>query len=257
MRVYFIGAGPGDPKLLTLRAAELIAACPIVLYTGSLVPREVLGGARLDAEVIDSAALDLDQIAEIFARAKAADQDVARVHTGDPALFGAIGEQMRRLDELDIRYEVIPGVSSFTAAAAALCVELTVPEVTQTVILTRAAGRTPVPDRESLAELGRHGSTLCLFLSASHIAEVARTLGAEYGEEAPVAVVHRASWPDQVVLRGTLGDIAAKVREARITATAMVIVGPAVARDAIGASRLYARDFSHRDRAARGDGGTR
>lgn len=251
MRVYFIGAGPGDPKLLTLRGAELIACCPIVLYTGSLVPRQVVATAGAGAEVIDSAPMTLDEIAGVFARAQAADRDVARVHTGDPSLFGSIGEQMRRLDQLGIAYEVVPGVSSFTAAAAALMCELTVPELTQTVILTRIAGRTPVPEGEHLADLARHGSTMCLFLSVGHIDEVVQALLGSYGENGPIAVVQRASWPDQVVIRGTLGDIVQKVRGARITATALIIVGPALAAGDFPDSRLYAADFSHRGRKAR------
>jgi len=146
MKVYFIGAGPGDPGLLTIRAAELIAACPVVLYTGSLVPREVLARARPDAKVLDSSGMTLEEILEITVQARDADQDVARVHTGDPLIFGSTAEQMRRLTALGIRYDIIPGVSSFTAAAAALGRELTLPELSQTVILTRAEGRTPMPD---------------------------------------------------------------------------------------------------------------
>ena len=250
MRVYIIGAGPGDPKLLTLRGHELIAACPVILYTGSLVPRAVLGAARPDAAILDSSGMTLDEIEAVFVAARDADHDVARVHTGDPAIFGSIAEQLRRLDRLGIDYDIVPGVSSFTAAAAALRCELTLPETTQTVILTRAAGRTPVPESESLADLGRHGSTMCLFLSVTHMEQVVSDLAPSYGWDAAVAVVQRASWPDQVIVRGVLGDIAAKVRAARITATALIIVGPALAAAAAPASRLYAADFSHRSRRA-------
>src|SRR5215213_7049042 len=173
MKVYIIGAGPGDPGLLTLRAAELIARCPVVLYTGSLVPREVIARARPDARVLDSAGMTLDEIVAIMIAAHGADQDVARVHTGDPSLFGSTGEQMRRLAELGIAHEIVPGVSSFSAAAAALGRELTLPELSQTVILTRAEGRTPMPDGEKLQDLARHRATLALFLSITLLDDVA------------------------------------------------------------------------------------
>jgi precorrin-4/cobalt-precorrin-4 C11-methyltransferase len=165
MKVFIIGAGPGDPKLLTLRAAELIAACQVVLYAGSLVPREAIATARPDARVLDSSGMTLDEIIDEIVRARTAEQDVARVHTGDPLVFGSTAEQMRRLAQLGIPYEIVPGVSSFTAAAAVLGRELTLPELSQTVILTRAEGRTPMPERETLSELGRHRTTLALFLS--------------------------------------------------------------------------------------------
>src|SRR5690349_5777514 len=174
MRVYIIGAGPGDPKLLTLRGAELIARCPVVLYTGSLVPREVLAHARPSAQVLDSSGMTLDEITAVLVAARDADQDVARVHTGDPSLFGSTAEQMRRMAALDIAYEIVPGVSSFTAAAAALGRELTLPELSQTVILTRAEGRTPMPDGEKLEELARSRSTLALFLSITLLKDVTR-----------------------------------------------------------------------------------
>src|SRR4051794_37880068 len=172
MRVYIIGAGPGDPGLITVRGAELVARCPVVLYTGSLVPAEVVARARPDARVMDSSGMTLEEIVAILCEARDADQDVARVHTGDPCIFGSTAEQMRRMQELDIAYEIIPGVSSFTAAAAALGRELTLPELTQTIILTRAEGRTPVPPREKLEELAKHGATLCLFLSITLLRDV-------------------------------------------------------------------------------------
>src|SRR6476661_4516756 len=165
MRVYIIGAGPGDPKLLTLRGAELIARCPVVLYTGSLVPPEVIAHAHAGATVLDSSSMTLDEIVDVVRRARDADHDVARVHTGDPAIFGSTAEQMRRFEALGIAYEIIPGVSSFSAAAAAVGRELTLPELFQTVILTRAEGRTPMPDGEKLADLARHRATLVFFLS--------------------------------------------------------------------------------------------
>jgi precorrin-4/cobalt-precorrin-4 C11-methyltransferase len=250
MRVYIIGAGPGDPKLITLRGAELIARCPVVMYTGSLVPREVVAAARPDARVMDSSGMTLDAIVEELCRARDADEDVARVHTGDPLLFGSTAEQMRRMAELGIPYEVIPGVSSFTAAAAALGKELTLPELSQTVILTRAEGRTPVPPAEKLEDLARHRATLCLFLSITLLKDVTAALIPAYGADCPVAIVHRASWPDQRIVTGTLADIREKVRAEGIKSQSMVIVGHVLTSTDFADSRLYAADFSHRFRKA-------
>lgn len=248
MRVYIIGAGPGDPKLLTLRAAELIQSCPVVLYTGSLVPREVVQRARPDAIVLDSSGMTLDQIIGLMVQARDADQDVARVHTGDPLIFGSTAEQMRRLVELGIPFEIIPGVSSFTAAAAALGRELTLPELSQTVILTRAEGRTLMPDGEKLDDLARHRATLVLFLSITLLKSVVKALTPAYGEDCPVAVVHKASWPDQLIVRGTLTDIDQKVRAARINSTSIILVGRALTAEDFANSRLYDPDFSHKFR---------
>ncbi len=251
MTVHFIGAGPGAPDLLTLRGAERIARCPLVLYAGSLVPRAVVARARPDARVLDTSGMTLDEIVGHMAEAHAAGEDVARVHTGDPCLFGAIGEQLRRLDALGIPYEVVPGVSSFTAAAAALRRELTLPGVSQAVIVARAAGRTPVPDGQRLEELARHRATLAIFLSAGLVEEVAAALLPAYGPDCPVAVVHRASWPDERILRGTLATLAAQVKEAGVGATAMILVGPALAAGDFPDSRLYDSGFAHGFRAAR------
>jgi precorrin-4/cobalt-precorrin-4 C11-methyltransferase len=248
MRVYIIGAGPGDPQLLTLRGAALIASCPVVLYTGSLVPREVLAHARPDAQVLDSASMTLDQILEIIVAARDADHDVARVHTGDPSVFGSTGEQMRRMDELGIDFEIIPGVSSFTAAAAVLGRELTLPELSQTVILTRAEGRTPMPDREKLEDLARHGATLALFLSITLLADVIEALTPSYGADCPVAVVHKATCPDQQIVLGTLADIHGKVRAARIKTQSMILVGRVLTATDFASSKLYDPTFSHRFR---------
>ena len=248
MRVYIIGAGPGDPKLLTLRGAELIASCPVVLYTGSLVPREVLQHARADASVLDSSGMTLDEITAVLVAARDADHDVARVHTGDPVLFGSTAEQMRRMDALGIAHTIIPGVSSFTAAAAALGRELTLPELSQTVILTRAEGRTPMPEREKLEQLAEHGATLALFLSITLLEDVTRALIPAYGADCPVAVVHRASWPDQQIVRGTLADIREKVRAAKIRSQSMILVGRVLTVEDFADSRLYAPDFAHRFR---------
>lgn len=248
MRVYIIGAGPGDPRLLTLRGAELIASCPVVLYTGSLVPREVLARAHADATVLDSSGMTLDQILDVVVAARDAGRDVARVHTGDPLLFGSTAEQMRRMDELGIPYEIVPGVSSFTAAAAVLGRELTLPELSQTVILTRAEGRTPVPEAEKLEELARHGATLALFLSVTLLDEVTRALVPSYGADCPVAVVHKATCPDQRVVTGTLADIRAKVRAAGIRSQSMILVGRVLTAGDFPNSRLYDASFSHRFR---------
>ena len=254
MKVYFIGAGPGDPGLLTIRGAALIASCPVVLYTGSLVPREVLAHARPDAHVLDSSRMTLEEIIDVTVAARDADQDVARVHTGDPLIFGSTAEQMRRLTALGIAYDIIPGVSSFTAAAAALGRELTLPELSQTIILTRAEGRTPMPDGEKLADLARHGATMALFLSITLMQEVTEQLIPAYGADCPVAVVHKASCPDQQIITGTLADIRAKVKEAGIKTQSMILVGRTLTAHDFADSRLYAADFSHRFRKAKKPG---
>jgi precorrin-4/cobalt-precorrin-4 C11-methyltransferase len=254
MTVHFVGAGPGAPDLLTLRGAELIARCPVVIFAGSLVPRAVVARARPDARVLDSAGMTLDELLEEMRDAHGRGEDVARVHTGDPLLFGSTAEQMRRLDALGIPYEVVPGVSSFTAAAAALCRELTVPGVSQAVILARAAGRTPVPDGQDLASLAGHRATLALFLSAERLYEAVAALAPAYGRDCPAAIVHRASWPDERVLRGGLGDLPALARAAGIDRTAMVLVGPALGAVGFPDSRLYAPEFGHAFRAASTEG---
>lgn len=248
MKVYIIGAGPGDPDLITVKGARLVERCPVVLYTGSLVPEAVIARAAPGAKVLDSAGMTLEQIVDVFKEAHARDEDVARVHTGDPSIFGSTAEQMRQLEALGIEYEIVPGVSSFTAAAAALGRELTLPELSQTVILTRAEGRTPMPPLEKLEDLARHRATMCLFLSVNLIRDVVAQLTPAYGAECPVAVVQRATWPDQRVVRGTLADIGDKVREARITATAMILVGEVLEAKDFANSRLYDAGFTHRFR---------
>jgi precorrin-4/cobalt-precorrin-4 C11-methyltransferase len=254
VRVYIIGAGPGDPKLLTIRGAELIARCPVVLYTGSLVPPEVIAHARRDAKVLDSSGMTLDQIIEVVTAARDRDEDVARVHTGDPLIFGSTAEQMRRFEALGIDYEIVPGVSSFSAAAAAVGRELTLPELSQTIILTRAEGRTPMPDGEKLADLARHRATLVFFLSITLLGRVARDLAPIYGEDCPAFVIHRASWPDQVIVRGTLADIFDKVREAKITSQSIILVGRVLTATDFADSRLYDPKFSHGYRKATVEG---
>jgi precorrin-4/cobalt-precorrin-4 C11-methyltransferase len=198
--------------------------------------------------VLDSSGMTLDQITEVFVNARDAGHDVARVHTGDPSIFGSTAEQMRRLVKLGIPYEIIPGVSSFTAAAAALGKELTLPELSQTVIVTRAEGRTPMPEKEKLEELGKHGATIALFLSIMLLEEVSRALIPHYGEDCPVAVVHKASCPDQKIVLGTLADIRLKVRDAGIRSQAMVLIGRVLTSTDFADSRLYAPDFAHKFR---------
>ena len=250
-KVFIIGAGPGDPELLTLRGAALIAACPMLLYTGSLVPKEILARARPDADVRDSSGMTLDEIIAWIVAAIDAGKDVARVHTGDPVIFGSTAEQTRRLDQLGIEWQLIPGVSSFTAAAAALGKELTLPELSQTVILSRAEGRTPMPAGEKLEDLARHGATLALFLSITLLEDVTQALIPSYGADCPVAVVHKASCPDQKIVLGTLADIRARVKAEGIRTQSMILVGPVLTAESFANSRLYAPDFSHRFRKAK------
>lgn len=250
MRVYIIGAGPGDPQLITLRGAALIASCRRILYTGSLVPRALLHSAPQGALVLDSAGLTLDEIEQFFRAAQNANEDVARVHTGDPSLFGATAEQQRRLDALGIPWEIIPGVSSFSAAAAALGKELTLPEISQTVILTRAEGRTPMPPGERLEDLARHRATLALFLSITLLRRVVVALLPAYGADCPVAVVHKASLPEQRIIRSVLGEIEPCVRAAGIRTQSLILVGPALGTTDFPDSRLYDPTFSHRFRRA-------
>ncbi|MEW6531360.1 MAG: precorrin-4 C(11)-methyltransferase [Thermodesulfobacteriota bacterium] len=250
MKVFFVGAGPGDWELLTVKAHSLLTTCRICMYAGSLVSPDVLRLIPESAEKHDSARLDLDQVTELFCDARDRDIDVVRLHSGDPSLYGAIKEQMHRLDGLGIKYEVVPGVSSFQAAAAALKTELTAPGVAQTVILTRMPGRTPVPEGQSLERLAQSKSTLCIFLSADKVAEAARAIEAHYGSDCPAAIVYRASWPDQIVIRGTLEDIAEKTRAAGITKTALILVGRALEGPAAD-SKLYDPTFSHGFREGR------
>jgi precorrin-4/cobalt-precorrin-4 C11-methyltransferase len=248
MTVYFIGAGPGDPELLTLKGRKLLERCPVCLYAGSLVHAAVVACAPPEAKIIDSAALHLDQIVAHMVEAHALGQDVARVHSGDPTLYGAIAEQMRRLDELSIPYEVVPGVSSFTAAAARLKMELTPAGANQTVILTRAPGRTGLPDNETLAELAKHRTGLVLFLSAAQTPEVVEALTPHYGPAAPVVVAYRVTWPDERIIRCTLAALADAMRVAKITLTALIFVGPMLEPERSENSHLYDRTYTHRFR---------
>jgi precorrin-4/cobalt-precorrin-4 C11-methyltransferase len=246
MTVHFIGAGPGAPDLITVRGLNLIRTAGVVLYAGSLVPQAVIAEARKDARVIDTAPLHLDEIIAEMQRAHAEGHDVARVHSGDPSLYGAIAEQMRRLDALGIPYDVTPGVPAFAAAAAALKAELTLPEISQTVILTRTAVRaTPMPAGEELETLARSGATLAIHLSINNLAGVVRALAPHYGADCPVVIAYRVSWPDERILRGTLADIRDQVKAAGITRTALILVGRALAASGFSDSKLYAAAHHH------------
>ncbi|MFV2001919.1 MAG: precorrin-4 C(11)-methyltransferase [Paracoccaceae bacterium] len=231
MKVFFIGAGPGDPELLTRKAARIIGACPVCLYAGSLVPPEVVACAPKGARLMDSAVMTLDQThAEILA-ARARGVDVARVHSGDPSLYGAIAEQIRRLRADDIDYEIIPGVPAYAAAAAALGQELTIPEVAQSIVLTRVSMKsTSMAPGETLENFARTGATLAIHLGVRNLRDIRRRLEPFYGAGCPVVVAYRVGWPDQMLIRGTLADIHGRVRAAKITRTALILVGPALAQ---------------------------
>ncbi len=240
MTVHFIGAGPGAADLITVRGRDLIARCPVCLYAGSLVPEQVVAYAPDSARVIDTAPMTLDEIIAEIEAAHAKGHDVARVHSGDPSLYGAIAEQMRRLRALAIPYDVTPGVPAFAAAAAALGTELTLPGVAQTVILTRTAMKaSSMPEGEELTTLARSGATLAIHLSVRNLRKVAAELTQHYGADCPVAVVYRASWPDERIIRGTLADIRDKVRAAKITRTALILVGRVLDEEGFSDSALY------------------
>jgi precorrin-4/cobalt-precorrin-4 C11-methyltransferase len=252
MTVHFIGAGPGAADLITVRGLELIRRAPVVLYAGSLVPPEVVAAAPEGARVVDTASLTLDEIVAEMARAHAAGLDLARVHSGDPSLYGAIAEQMRRLDRLAIPYDVTPGVPAYAAAAAALRTELTLPGVTQTVVLTRTAVRaSAMPAGEELRVLAASRATLAVHLSINNLAAVVRDLTPHYGADCPCVVAHRVSWPDELILRGTLADIRGQVKAAGITRTALILVGRALAPASFDDSRLYDPGHGHALRLAR------
>ncbi|QES44350.1 precorrin-4 C(11)-methyltransferase [Streptomyces venezuelae] len=243
MTVYFIGAGPGAADLITVRGARRIASCQVCLYAGSLVPRELLAECPDGAQLVDTAQLNLDEITAELVRAHEQGLDVARLHSGDPSVFSAVAEQMRRLDAAGVPYEVVPGVPAFAAAAAALKRELTVPTVGQTVILTRIAQRaTAMPEGEDLATLGRSGALLVLHLAAGYVDRVVEELLPHYGAECPAAVVALASRPDEVILRGTLESIAGQVKEAGIVRTAVIMVGRTLGASQFRDSHLYSAD---------------
>lgn len=250
MTVHFIGAGPGAADLITVRGRDLIARCPVCLYAGSIVPRELLDYCPADARVIDTASLSLDEIEAEYLRAHEAGQDIARLHSGDLSVWSAVAEQMRRLDRLGIDYTLTPGVPSFAAAAAALKRELTIPEVAQSLILTRVSGRaSKMPERETLANFAATGSTLAIHLAIHALDKIVADLTPHYGADCPVAIVVKASWPDEKILRGTLSTIAAEVAAEPIERTALIFVGPGLKAEDFRESALYSTDYVRRFRS--------
>ncbi len=253
MTVHFIGAGPGAADLLTLRGRDLIAACPVCLYAGSLVPQAVLAHCPPGARIVNTAPLDLDAIMAEITAAHAAGHDIARLHSGDLSLWSAMGEQLRRLRALDIPHTVTPGVPSFAAAAAALGTELTLPGLAQSVVLTRTSGRaSAMPAQETLANFAATGATLALHLSIQNLPRVVAETIPHYGPDCPVAIVWRASWPDQRIIRATLSTIEAALPDA-IARTALILIGPALAAEGFDESCLYASDYDRRYRPQSAD----
>jgi precorrin-4/cobalt-precorrin-4 C11-methyltransferase len=245
-KVYFVGAGPGDPELITIKGKKIIDGADVVIYAGSLVNPALLDGIK--AEIYDSSGMTLDEITDLFKVSVKKGQSVVRLHTGDTSFYSAISEQIEKLRELNISYEVIPGVSSAMAGAALLGQELTIPEISQTVIFTRIEGKTPVPETEKLSELAKHKTSMVIFLSVGMIEKVRDELLQGYPENTPVAVVEKATWPDEKVIRGTLGNIAEIVKEAGIKKTALIYVGEALraSEERLGKeSKLYHKDFKH------------
>lgn len=244
-KVIFIGGGPGDPELLTVKAYKVIENAEIIIYAGSLVNKDILSCAREDATIHNSASLNLNEIIDLMESGVLEGKTVARVHTGDPAIYGAIGEQIRELDKKGIEYDIIPGVSSLFATAAALRSELTLPEISQTVIITRPEGRTPKPSKESISSLASHQATMCIFLGVHMIKNVVEDLLSHFPVDTPVGVVQKASWPEEIVVRGTLENISKKVVDAGIKKTAMIVVGPVLDPGDFKASKLYDATFKH------------
>jgi precorrin-4/cobalt-precorrin-4 C11-methyltransferase len=250
MTVHFIGAGPGAPDLITVRGRDLIARCPVCLYAGSLVPKALLAHCPRDARIIDSAPMDLDAIMRECVTAHASGYDVARLHSGDVSIWSAMGEQLRRLEALSIPVSITPGVPVFAAAAAALGRELTLPGIAQSLVLTRTSGRASVmPARETLAAFAATGSTLAIHLSIHALDDVVAQITPHYGEECPVAIVYRASWPDERAIRGNLGSIVALAKASALERTALILVGPALGAGDFRESALYSADYVRRFRA--------
>jgi len=247
VQVYFIGAGPGDPELLTIRAKNVIERADVIIYADSLINPDVCSHARKEAKIYRSASLSLEEITEIIVNAVRQGKVVARLQSGDPSIYGAIQEQIDVLEKHGIEYEIVPGVSSLFAAAASLKAELTIPELSQTVIITRMEGRTPVPERESLKNLAAHQATLAIFLSVSLIEKVVEELlDGGYPSETPVAVVHRVSWNDETVIRSTLQDIVKRVQTLGIKRQALILVGSVLASERKDyRSKLYHKNFRH------------
>jgi precorrin-4/cobalt-precorrin-4 C11-methyltransferase len=242
--IYFIGAGPGDPDLITLKGKKIIEKSKVIIYTGSLVNKEILKWADNDAKIYNSASMNLDEIIKVMEKSVNEGKLVARIHTGDPSIYGAIREQMDILDNKNILYEIVPGVSSFLAGAARLKKEYTLPGVTQTVILTRIEGRTKVPKLESIEELAKHKSTMVIFLSISMIDKLVEKLKTSYDEKTPIAVLYKVTWNDEKIIRGNLLDIVDKVKATNIKKTALIVVGDFLGDD-YELSKLYDKNFSH------------
>ncbi|GLQ37516.1 precorrin-4 C(11)-methyltransferase [Rhizobium albus] len=246
MTVYFIGAGPGAPDLITVRGLRLIERCPVCLYAGSLVPEEIVKAAPEGARVMDTAPMHLDEIIAEIEVANGRGEDVARVHSGDPSIYGAVAEQMRRLDALGIDYEIVPGVPAFAAAAAKLTTELTLPEIAQTVIVTRTGMKaSAMPEGEQLEILGRSGATLAIHLSIRNLVYIREALEPYYGADCPVVIAYRATWPDELYIRTTLAGMKDAVREAKITRTALVMVGKVFGEVEFRDSALYDAAYAH------------
>jgi precorrin-4/cobalt-precorrin-4 C11-methyltransferase len=246
MTVHFIGAGPGAADLITVRGLKLIQSCPVCLYAGSLVPEEIVKAAPRGARVVDTAPLHLDEIVAEISAAHENGHDVARVHSGDPSIYGAIAEQMRKLDQLGIDYDVTPGVPAFAAAAAVLKTEFTLPEIAQTVIITRTTMQaSAMPAGEELENLGKSKATLAIHLSIRNLAYVERALTPHYGADCPVVVVYRVTWPDEKIIRGTLSTIAKLVKAAKLTRTALILVGQVLGDHNFRDSALYDKQHEH------------
>lgn len=244
MTVYFIGAGPGDPELITVKGQRLIQSCPVILYAGSLVPEAVLQGHSA-VQVVNTASLNLEQIIELIQQAHAREQDVARVHSGDPSLYGAIGEQIRHLRQRGIPFQIIPGVTSTAASAALLGCELTLPGVSQTLILTRYGHNAPLPPKEQLSELAQHGATLAIHLGVKHLGAIVAELIPHYGADCPAAVVYRVGWPDQDWVLSTLAELEAKTQAKGFQRTSLILVGQVLNSPDFLDSGLYHRDKTH------------
>ncbi|MEX3009926.1 precorrin-4 C(11)-methyltransferase [Hoeflea sp. TYP-13] len=246
MTVFFIGAGPGAPDLITVRGLRLVETCPVCLYAGSLVPQEIVAAAPQDALVMDTAPMHLDLIIAEIEKAHAEGKDVARVHSGDPSIYGAVAEQMRRLDTLGIDYDVVPGVPAFAGVAAKLKTELTLPEIAQTIIITRTGMKaSSMPKGEQLEVLGQSGATLAIHLSIRNLDYVRESLTPYYGEDCPVVIAYRATWPDELYIRTTLAEMKQEVRKAKLTRTALIMVGPVLGEVQFRDSALYDADFAH------------
>lgn len=243
-KVYFIGAGPGNPDLITVKGRDILTKADVVIYAGSLVSKEHLDYCKEGVEVYNSASMTLKEVINVIQKSHNENKSIVRLHTGDPSIYGAIKEQMDELDKLNICYEVVPGVSSFAAAAASIKKEFTLPGVSQTVILTRVEGRTPVPEKEDLEVLASRGASMALFLSVGMIDKVALKLRKGYGRNVPIAVIQKATWQDEKVVIGTLDDIAKKVKDANITKTAQILVGDFIDCE-YDKSLLYDEKFTH------------